>query len=1011
MKKVALTFVALLMAVLPAFAENVTVQTAQRVAQSFLNSKMEVVPQIHLIDFAEKASFPNFYVFGNERCFVIIAGDDAVHPVLGYSTNGGFGNEEMCNEVRDWLKSYDDQIALVKTDRLAATEEILSEWNDLMNGRGLKLKSRTMVSPLIRTKWNHKLVPFNNLCPEVPNRPGSHCVGGCGSVAMAQFLKYWEHPIKGIGEHSYTPHAHPEFGVQYANFGETVYDWDNMLNDYFHGYSDAEASAVATLLYHCGVSVDINYGDTASGTNPPDVDTALWTYFNYTHNSHYLRKINYTDAQWIAMLKSDLDLERPVIYRGKNQQTDVGHIFICDGYDEYDYFHFVLGWGGNYDGYYAIGSIHPSYDMNYLNGAIFGSYPNIPSIAPPNNISTSVSRQNVIINWSPVSGASHYRLYRDGDLVSAHLNNSSYTDHDVNYGTHFYYVKSVKNDGTMSLKSSKAFAEIHFSGPTPTNMQANTNGYNVNLSWQTPNTESSILHHGLGEPSTSGAGTNTQGDRTYWAHRYSASVLMADAGMAIEKVSFYSRRAGEYTVGIYKGDVATITEFVYQQNYTATAGSWQDIVFTQPVPIDYTQDLWVVFYSDVFKPASYCSYSDANVADASLYSQSGVSSWSRLNDRSWLMKTYLTDGTYTYNLYRNGNAVATDLSGNTYTDTNLPDGIYDYHVTTNYFGGESDPSNTAHVQVGDPTYAIINGYGTSDGGYYLIASPFDGIAADGITGMTDGDYDLYRFDQSQEREWRNYKADAFALMAGKGYLYAHKTDVALRITGTQPYDGNGTIALEYVEGHPLTGWNLVGNPYLYDVTSCATEHVAYGCYRMNETKDDLVVSEISEAHPLKPLEACFVRTTAENATITFNPHRSVTTGRCESIRIEVAEKGRLADRLMVVRGGANALQKLSLKEKRTKIFATDGQEELSIVPCEGAEQPFCFQAGEEGTYTLTVTLEGMKADYLHLVDAQTGADVDLLETRSYRFEATPTDDPCRFKLIIKTKQSANRSND
>ena len=355
--------------------------------------------------------------------------------------------------------------------------------------------------------------------------------------------------------------------------------------------------------------------------------------------------------------------------------------------------------------------------------------------------------------------------------------------------------------------------------------------------------------------------------------------------------------------------------------------------------------------------------------------------------------------------FRNGDAVATELSGNTYTDTNLPDGIYDYHVTTNYFGGESDPSNTAHVQVGDPTYTIINGYGTSDGGYYLIASPFDNTAADGITGMTDGDYDLYRFDQSQEREWRNYKTDAFALMAGKGYLYAHKTDVALRITGTQPYDGNGTIALEYVEGHPLTGWNLVGNPYLYDVTSYATEHVAYGCYRMNETKDDLVVSEISEAHPLKPLEACFVRATAENATITFNPHRNVTTGRCESIRIEVAEKGRLADRLMVVRGGANALQKLSLKEKRTKLFATDGQEELSIVPCEGAEQPFCFQAGEEGTYTLTVALEGMKADYLHLVDVQTGADVDLLETQSYEFAATPTDEPCRFKLIIKTEQS------
>ena len=80
------------------------------------------------------------------------------------------------------------------------------------------------------------------------------------------------------------------------------------------------------------------------------------------------------------------------------------------------------------------------------------------------------------------------------------------------------------------------------------------------------------------------------------------------------------------------------------------------------------------------------------------------------------MKTFITDGTYTYNLYRDGNVVANNLTGNTYTDTNLPDSFYDYHVTTNYFGGESDPSNTAHVQVGNPTYVISASASPSNGG-------------------------------------------------------------------------------------------------------------------------------------------------------------------------------------------------------------------------------------------------------------------------------------------------------
>ena len=1018
MKKNIFLLIGLLAIAFSAMADKVSVRTAQIAAQTFMSQRIGTPQQLSLVDFADRAEFPNFYVFGNERCFVIIAGDDCVQPVLGYSMEGGFGNGTMPECVSDWLKAYTDGIASVKESRLNATVEIRSEWEMLLNGRGLEPKSRSNVKPLIRTKWNQR-DPFNSLCPLDSNGYNGHAVAGCGAIAMAQIMNYWEHPVRGVGSHCYVPATHTEYDTLCASFGETVYDWDNMKNIYSRGYNETEALAVATLVYHCGVSVDMDYDfrydqngqNPVSNVSQPILDDALIEYFDYSSNTTYVQKAQFHDTIWVSMLKQDLNDLQPVLYRAaSNNQGANAHIFICDGYDENDFFHFNWGHAGNYDGYYTIAELHEGLtNYNYGNYAMFGCRPNTTPINPPDNIHASVNGQAVNVSWSSVNTAACYKLYRDGDLINGHITGVNYTESDVPFGLHTYYVKSVNMDGTMSLKSNTVDIEVSFSGPQPTNLQALVNGREVSLSWQTENPESAILQYGTGN-CIGGVGTNTEGTRTSWAQRFPVSMLQEYTGMAIEKVDFYVRtgKYGEYTVGIYKEVEMDEIELVYQQTYYATAAGWQEIVFPSPVTIDYTHDLWVVFSSCVYKPASICFMS--NHYDALLYSydQSGILYWNhRAEDWSWMMKTYLTDGTYTYNLYRNGDAVATDLSGNIYTDTNLPDGIYDYHVTTNYFGGESDPSNTAHVQVGDPTYTIINGYGTSDGGYYLIASPFDDIAADGITGMTDGDYDLYRFDQSQEKEWRNYKADAFALMAGKGYLYAHKTDVALRITGTQPYDGNGTIALEYVEGHPLTGWNLVGNPYLYDVTSYATEHVALGCYRMNETKDDLVVSEISESHPLKPLEACFVRATAENATITFNPHRSVTTGRCESIRIEVAEKGRLIDRLMVVRGEATPLQKLSLKEKRTKLFATQGQEELSIVPCEGTEQPFCFQAGEEGTYTLFVVLGGGDAGDLHLVDVQTGADVDLLETQSYEFEAKPTDEPCRFKLIIGIKKIKN----
>ena len=263
------------------YAENVSVQTAQTAAQSFLNSKMEGNPQIHLIDFAEKAEFPNFYVFGNERCFVIIAADDCVHPVLGYSTEGGFGEDAMPEVVMDWLKVYDDEITFAKESRLEATMENRKEWDNLLNGRCLEPKSRSFILPLVRTKWNQR-PPFNNLCPADAAGIGGHAIAGCGAIAMAQIMNYWEHPVRSVGSHSYLPHSHPEYDTLLVNFSETIYDWDNIKNIYNRGNSDAEALAVATLVYHCGVSIDMDYGPKASNAAYPILDSAM-RYYLITH--------------------------------------------------------------------------------------------------------------------------------------------------------------------------------------------------------------------------------------------------------------------------------------------------------------------------------------------------------------------------------------------------------------------------------------------------------------------------------------------------------------------------------------------------------------------------------------------------------------------------------------------------------------------------------------------------------------------------------------------------------
>ena len=209
----------------------------------------------------------------------------------------------------------------------------------------------------------------------------------------------------------------------------------------------------------------------------------------------------------------------------------------------------------------------------------------------------------------------------------------------------------------------------------------------------------------------------------------------------------------------------------------------------------------------------------------------------------------------------------------------------------------------------------------------------------------------------------------------------------------------------------LKGFNLVGNPYAHNVTSYASENVANGCYRMNEAKNDLIVSEISEANPLKPLEGFFVKATSADASITFNPQRGASMAKSNSIRIEVSKDNKLVDRLIVKDSESQSLEKLNLNEKRTQVFAIQGQKEVAVVPCEGNEQPFSFKAAKDGQYTINVDADGMEFTYLHLIDNLTGNDVNLLVEPSYSFDAKTTDYASRFKLVFATGSSVDSESD
>ena len=172
-----------LMALLPAmaFAEHVEPTRAQKAAKTFLSNND--VRSAQLTDVATAAGFTNLYIFNAHPGFVVMAADDRVEPILGYSLTGTFVTDDMPDNVRGWLQGYDDEIQAAIDHRMSASSETTQKWHDLENGvRGPR--AVTVVDPLIQTRWNQNKY-YNDLCPLVSDGPNGHAYTGCVATAMA----------------------------------------------------------------------------------------------------------------------------------------------------------------------------------------------------------------------------------------------------------------------------------------------------------------------------------------------------------------------------------------------------------------------------------------------------------------------------------------------------------------------------------------------------------------------------------------------------------------------------------------------------------------------------------------------------------------------------------------------------------------------------------------------------------------------------------------------------------
>ena len=325
---------------------------------------------------------------------VLVAVEDALSPVLLYSTSSSFdsGRAQQPNAIESWIvPELKHQVEAVNAYRRsgesrlrslagsAAAQRIAAAWAAHTSGvsissqRGFEtstadafdderpdLVRTASVGPLMTTAWGQD-APYNLMAPD-DSCPSGHTLTGCVATAWAQLLRYWSWPIRGTSSHTYTWVSSSGPVSMTVDFDNSVdYQWDLMLDNYTSGYTPSQGDAVALLMYHMGVAADMQFGCNGSGSSAW-ADDVLGVYFKYQSDTlqYFSRASISTSGQWFDLIREELDADppRPVVF-SIFESGGGGHEVIIDGYQTSpdsptDMVHINYGWLGYEDGFYNI---------------------------------------------------------------------------------------------------------------------------------------------------------------------------------------------------------------------------------------------------------------------------------------------------------------------------------------------------------------------------------------------------------------------------------------------------------------------------------------------------------------------------------------------------------------------------------------------------------------------------------------------------------------------------------
>ena len=423
--------------------QEVTNNSAAIVAKNFYFEKANIFSKVDKSEVFIKESFlkksdtntPLFYIYNMApKGFVIISAQRNAFPILGYSFEGFYDDKIDNPGFRYFMNLYSRQIIEITNSKIIPdpkSEEFWNKYSDIYFTPAEKGNTKA-VAPMVFSTWNQDKY-YNELCPADAGGPDGHTYAGCVATALGQLMYYHRWPLSGTGSYTYN---HPTYGTISADFGSSTYNWDLMTNSLTS--SNLE---VAKLLFHLGVSVDMDFGPNGSGMWNHKGAYTLKTYFKYCPETRYVFRDS-TTLNWDSLIITNLDQKKPLYYAGWADYTFTsGHAFVCDGYQTTDFFHFNWGWGSTYDGYFYLNQLNPGgSNFNFCQELIVDIYPDTLNYTYPlyctngnnyNGMNGSFTDGSGILAYQPSANCSWLLNPDCGNSVNLNFDSFSLSDGDT----------------------------------------------------------------------------------------------------------------------------------------------------------------------------------------------------------------------------------------------------------------------------------------------------------------------------------------------------------------------------------------------------------------------------------------------------------------------------------------------------------------------------------------------------------------------------------------------------